>query len=191
MSQATWNSQLDDLQTSQRSKYQEFILELYAIYKRWQLNPPNKDQIASNGDASGLTALDGKEMVAEAMRTIGTRQSNVNGTPSDRTQQSPNISNNKDSPAAPSTSPPSLTGPSDAGEPTPQSPPETAPDASAANIPQEPVVTEEPPPPPPPKKEDIELEQMVKSIMEMGFDADQAKGALFIHNRNMVRMQSI
>ncbi|KAK5821661.1 hypothetical protein F5H01DRAFT_274690 [Linnemannia elongata] len=127
VSQATWNSQLDDLQSMQRSKYQEFILELYAIYKRKQLHPPHKD--TPNGNANGLAVLDGKEMVAEAMRTIGARQSNVDGTPSYRAQQSPNSSsNNKDLPA---------------------------------------------------------LEQMIKSILEMGFDVEQAKGALLISNRDM------
>lgn len=184
VSQATWNSQLDDLQSMQRSKYQEFILELYAIYKRQQLHPPHKD--TPNRHANGLTALDGKEMVAEAMRTIGSRQSNVDRTPSGRAQQSPKrSSNNKDLPAVPPTaeSQPDTPG---AEEEAPQSPPETAPETPATDAPQEPVAVDSPPPPPP-KSEDPELEQMIKSILEMGFDVEQAKGALLISNRDIVR----
>ncbi|KAF9542604.1 hypothetical protein EC957_001811 [Mortierella hygrophila] len=183
VSLATWNSQLDDLQSMQRSKYQEFILELYAIYKRQQLHLTHKD--TPNGSANGLAALDGKEMVAEAMRTIGARQSNVHGTPSDRARQSPNSSSRyKDLPAVPPTaeSQPDTPG---AEEEAPQPPPETAPDTPATDAPQETVALDSPPPPPPPKSEDPELEQMIKSILEMGFDVEQAKGALLISNRDM------
>lgn len=183
VAQATWNSQLDDLQSMQRSKYQEFILELYAIYKRQQLHPPHKD--IPNGNANGIAALDGKEMVAEAMRTIGARQSNVDRTPSDRAQQSLNSSsNNKDLPAVLPTaeSQPDTPG---AEEEAPQLPPETVPEISATDAPQETIAVDSSPPPPP-KSEDPELEQMIKSILEMGFDIEQAKGALLISNRDMV-----
>jgi hypothetical protein len=185
VSQATWNSQLDDLQSMQRAKYQEFILELYAIYKRQQLNPPHKD--TPNGNVSGLTSLDGKDMVAEAMRTIGSRQSNVGGTPSLRAQQSHNNStDNKDIPPAPSTGAPQ---PNPSGEEEPVLPPptDTVPDTLKAQAPQEVVAVDSPPPSLPSKTEDPELELMIKSILEMGFDVEQAKGALLISNRNMVR----
>ncbi|KAF9299068.1 hypothetical protein BGZ88_001693 [Linnemannia elongata] len=182
VSQATWNSQLDDLQSMQRSKYQEFILELYAIYKRKQLHPPHKD--TPNGNANGLAVLDGKEMVAEAMRTIGARQSNVDGTPSYRAQQSPNSSlNNKDLPAVPPTAESQPNTP-DAEEEVPQPLPELVPETSATDVPEE-IVAVGSLPPPPPKSEDPELEQMIKSILEMGFDVEQAKGALLISNRDM------
>ncbi|KAF9152000.1 hypothetical protein BG015_005938 [Linnemannia schmuckeri] len=182
VSQATWNSQLDDLQSMQRSKYQEFILELYAIYKRQQLNPPHKNTL--NGNADGLAALDGKQMVAEAMRTIGARQSNVEGTPSERAQQSPSSSlNNKDLPAVPSMAS-SQSDSSYAEEEAPQPPPETLSEAAATGTPQETVPVDSPLQPPP-KKEDPELEQMIKAILEMGFDVEQAKGALLISNRDM------
>ncbi|KAK3845411.1 MAG: hypothetical protein J3R72DRAFT_29358 [Linnemannia gamsii] len=178
VSQATWNSQLDDLQSMQRSKYQEFILELYAIYKRRQLNPHHRDM--PNGSANGLP-LDGKEMVAEAMRTIGARQSNVDGTPSDRAQQSPSTSADKDLPPVPSTSslPPE---PTDEEESVPQPPVEPVTETATPDAPQgvDPADS-----PPPPAKEDPELEKMIKSILEMGFDVEQAKGALLISNRNM------
>ncbi|KAG0070447.1 hypothetical protein BGZ89_000690 [Linnemannia elongata] len=182
VSQATWNSQLDDLQSMQRSKYQEFILELYAIYKRKQLHPSHKD--TPNGNANGLAVLDGKEMVAEAMRTIGARQSNVDGTPSYRAQQSPNSSsNNKDLPAVPPMVESQPNTP-DAEEEVPQPLPELVPETSATDVPEE-IVAVGSPPPPPAKSEDPELEQMIKSILEMGFDVEQAKGALLISNRDM------
>ncbi|KAF9341302.1 hypothetical protein BGZ91_009722 [Linnemannia elongata] len=182
VSQATWNSQLDDLQSMQRSKYQEFILELYAIYKRKQLHPPHKD--TPNGNANGLAVLDGKEMVAEAMRTIGARQSNVDGTPSYRAQQSPNSSsNNKDLPVVPPTAESQPNTP-DAEEEVPQPLPEMVSEISATDVPEE-IVAVGSLPPPPPKSEDPELEQMIKSILEMGFDVEQAKGALLISNRDM------
>ncbi|KAF9087830.1 hypothetical protein BGX23_007840 [Mortierella sp. AD031] len=184
VSQATWNSQLDDLQSMQRSKYQEFILELYAIYKRRQLNLHRKDQGVPNGATNGLASLDGKDMVAEAMRTIGARQSNMDRRPTDRVQQPSNNANNKDSLEAPPTSPPQPNT-SESEEPTPQTQLETTPETTAVEAPQEAVAVESSPPLPPPKMDDPELEQMIKSILEMGFDVEQAKGALLISNRNM------
>ncbi|KAG0271837.1 hypothetical protein BGZ95_000304, partial [Linnemannia exigua] len=182
VSQATWNSQLDDLQSMQRSKYQEFILELYAIYKRRQLNPHHRD--IPNRSTNELAPLDGKEMVAEAMRTIGARQSNVDGTPSDRAQKSPNTSADKVLPPVPSISPLSPE-PTGAEESAPQPPVETVPDTATPDAPQEEIPADSTPPPPPPVKEDPELEKMIKAILEMGFDVEQAKGALLISNRNM------
>ncbi|KAG0291645.1 hypothetical protein BGZ96_004997 [Linnemannia gamsii] len=181
VSQATWNSQLDDLQSMQRSKYQEFILELYAIYKRQQLNLSHKD--TPNGK---VTSLDGKEMVAEAMRTIGARQSNVGGTPSQWAQQLHNdTSEHKDLPPVPSTAE-SQPDPSGAEEPAPPPPPaDTVPETSATEAPQETVAVDTPPPSLPSKADDPELELMIKSILEMGFDVEQAKGALLISNRDM------
>ncbi|KAF9134512.1 hypothetical protein BGW39_006777 [Mortierella sp. 14UC] len=182
VSQATWNSQLDDLQSMQRSKYQEFILELYAIYRRRQLYHSHKD--TSNGSANGLAPLDGKEMVAEAMRTIGTRQSNVDGTPSDQSLQLHSTSTSKDLPSIPleSASQPETM---NAEEPITQPPKEPPPEMPTPDMYHGIAPVDSPPPPPPPAKEDPELEKMIKSILEMGFDVEQAKGALLISNRNM------
>lgn len=186
VSQATWNSQLDDLQSMQRSKYQEFILELYAIYKRQQLNLLHKD--TPNGNVNGLTSLDGKEMVAEAMHTIGARQSNVGGIPSQWAQQSHNNSlERKDIPPVPSSAE-SQPDPSGAEEPAPPLPTDTVPETSTTEAPQETGAVDSPPPSLPSKADDPELELMIKSILEMGFDVDQAKGALLISNRDMVRI---
>ncbi|KAF9904699.1 hypothetical protein EC991_002398 [Linnemannia zychae] len=181
VSQATWNSQLDDLQSMQRSKYQEFILELYAIYKRRQLKSSHDD--IPRGNANGLATLDGKEMVAEAMRTIGARQSNVDGTPSDRAQHSHDTPNNKDLPPVPLESLPQLES-TTSEEPTTQPPTEPELETTSPDV-HHSIVPVESPPPPPPVKEDPELEKMIKSILEMGFDVEQAKGALLISNRNM------
>ncbi|KAG0367270.1 hypothetical protein BC939DRAFT_451068 [Gamsiella multidivaricata] len=174
VAQAMWNSQLDDLQSAQRSKYQEFILELYAIYKRRQLQ---LDHGASKDDANGTLLLDGKDMVAEAMRTIGARRSNIEGASTNQDIGNAASENNKNLPA------------------TPPPQPETV--AASSQFPQEPnsagitalnpetAASSEPPPKPPRKEEDVELNRMVQSILEMGFDVEQAKGALLIANRNM------
>ncbi|KAG0056383.1 hypothetical protein BGZ83_005299 [Gryganskiella cystojenkinii] len=165
-------SQLDDLQTFQRSKYQEFILELYAIYKRREINLPGskgKGPAASETTENG--PLDGKDMVAEAMKTIGGRRSNMVGTPPPRVPpKAVEAEADKDLPPAPSASQSELT-----PVPAPAPPPPVV----------QPVAVEEAPPPPPPPKEDVELNNMIKSILEMGFDVEQAKGALLIANRNM------
>ncbi|KAF9918370.1 hypothetical protein FBU30_000235 [Linnemannia zychae] len=187
VSLATWNSQLDDLQSMQRSKYQEFILELYAIYKRHLLRFSNKD--AANRNNGETPSLDGKEMVAEAMRTIGSRLSNVEVTPSDRVDQSSNISSNKDLPSLRPTlslQPDSM----DAQESMLQPSFEIAPEESTVEAPERIEPVRPPSPPAPPKKEDPELEQMIKSISEMGFDVEQAREAIFMSKRNMVRAQS-
>ncbi|CAO3563295.1 unnamed protein product [Mortierella alpina] len=174
VAQATWNSQLDDLQSTQRSKYQEFILELYAIYKRRQFNP-------SSSDSGPVVPLDGKDMVAEAMRTIGARRSNVEETPPVQTHRSSVNHANKSLPEIPQIAPaPAQPAASELG--TTRKPLEFS--TSAVNSAQE-YSNSTPPPPPPPKKDDPELDQMIKSILEMGFDMEQAKGALLIANRNM------
>ncbi|KAF9965422.1 hypothetical protein BGZ70_004886 [Mortierella alpina] len=171
VAQATWNSQLDDLQSTQRSKYQEFILELYAIYKRRQFNP-------SSSDSGPTLPLDGKDMVAEAMLTIGARRSNVEETPV-QTHRTAVNSDNKSLPEIPQITPaPAQPAASELGATS--EPPEAS--TCAVNSVQEHSNST---PPPPPKKDDPELDQMIKSILEMGFDMEQAKGALLIANRNM------
>ncbi|KAG0095487.1 hypothetical protein BGZ93_005827 [Podila epicladia] len=176
--QATWNSQLDDLQSIQRSKYQEFVLELYSICKKRQLKAlsPNRDPSTQSGVDN---MMDGKDMVAEAMRKVGERKSNVEGLPTRKYQAD----------AKPLPPPPN--------EPLQNAPesteasegPETQPQhtSSEEQTPPEPSNPEPSPAPPPkpPRKEDPELEGMIKSILEMGFDMDQARGALTISNRNM------
>ncbi|GJJ72322.1 hypothetical protein EMPS_04679 [Entomortierella parvispora] len=174
VAQATWNSQLDDLQTFQRSKYREFILELYSIYKRQQPSTSRSKGKEPAKSAPENGPLDGKDMVAEALKAVGARRSNIGGT------------------APPKVPPRSHQGEPDTGKDLPQTPVEaqtepTAPSAPTPAAAPAPVVEEVPPPPPPKAqpKEDIELDNMVKSILEMGFDVEQAKGALLISNRNM------
>ncbi|KAF9576433.1 hypothetical protein EC968_008728 [Mortierella alpina] len=178
VAQATWNSQLDDLQAAQRSKYQEFILELYAIYKRRQLNPCPLDSRSTHGVPNSTMQLDGKDMVAEAMRTIGARRSNVEETPTVQEHPTPVNLDSKSLPEIPQVEPPVPLAESEPGS-TPESQESSA---SVVNPVQE---LSNPAPPPPPKKDDPELDQMIKSILEMGFDMEQAKGALMIANRNM------
>jgi len=167
---------LDELQSLQRSKYQEFILELYSIYKR---RPPTlsgtKGKRPAN-DTPNSEPLDGKDMVAEALTTVGVRRSNIRDA------------------APPMVLPRSLKGEPDTGKDLP--PPPVATQAEPAAPPEPmpapvPVVEELPPPLPPkaPPKDDVELDNMVKSILEMGFDVEQATGALLISNRNMVLLQ--
>ncbi|KAG0260500.1 hypothetical protein BG011_001869 [Mortierella polycephala] len=176
VAQATWNSQLDDLQMAQRSKYQEFVLELYTIYKRRRLNSLQTNQVPSNDSANGTLRLDGKDMVAEAMQTIGARRSNVTETPIVQDRQKTIENGNKDLPPMPS----------------PETPPQSQPTEQQT---VEPQMTTQPsvettggapdPPPKPSVQEDVELNKMIQSILEMGFDVEQAKGALLIANRNM------
>lgn len=181
VAQATWNSQLDDLQSAQRSKYQEFVLELYAIYKRRRLQAEHN---AQKDITDGHQLLDGKDMVSEAMRAIGERRSNV-----ERTEGTSHAvghaaaESSRDLPVVPSP-PPSQPPPSEADTPAPQTVQEPAP-RSTASANQEATVAEQPPKPPP-TEEDPELNRMIQSILEMGFDVEQAKGALLIANRNMV-----
>ncbi|KAG0207610.1 hypothetical protein BGX28_001201 [Mortierella sp. GBA30] len=192
VAQATWNSQLDDLQAAQRSKYQEFILELYAIYKRCQLNlSSTADSGSVGGGANGATRLDGKEMVAEAMRTIGARRSNVDEPLPPKDSQvsvAPDHNNNKDLPDVPAATSTSSQV-SIAGAELDNSQETSEFNASASSSPAVADSTLEQdapsPPPKPPRKDDAELNQMIQSILEMGFDVEQAKGALLIANRNM------
>ena len=181
VAQATWNSQLDDLQSAQRSKYQEFILELYTIYKRRKLQVNHG---AQNDDVNGSLLLDGKDMVAEVMRTIGTRLSNVDGTNTDGSARAASLQTSKDLPAIPPPQPPSAQQSETEAAVSPASSQEPAAEAARDNTNQE---ISGPPPMPPRKDEDPELSQMIKSILEMGFDIEQAKGALVITNRDMVR----
>ncbi|KAG9327109.1 hypothetical protein KVV02_008739 [Mortierella alpina] len=179
VAQATWNSQLDDLQAAQRSKYQEFILELYAIYKRCQLSPSLSDSRTTQGLSNSTAQLDGKEMVAEVMRTIGARRSNVEETPSVQEHWAPATLDNNSLPEIPQVTPAPVQSPvSESG--STQEALESS--TTMVNSVQE---HSNPTPPPPPKKDDPELDQMIKSILEMGFDMEQAKGALLIANRNM------
>ncbi|KAG0030780.1 hypothetical protein BGZ81_002192 [Podila clonocystis] len=176
--QATWNSQLDDLQSIQRSKYQEFVLELYSISKKRQLKvqSPNPD---SNSQRDVDNSMDGKDMVAEAMRNIGERKSNVEGLPTRKSQI--DAKPFPPPPSEPLQDAPKSTEASDVPETHTQHTSleeQTPPQASNP----EPSPT---PPPKPPRKEDPELDGMIKSILEMGFDMDQARGALTIANRNM------
>ncbi|KAK3810765.1 MAG: hypothetical protein J3Q66DRAFT_443072 [Benniella sp.] len=171
VAQATWNSQLDDLQAVQRSKYQEFVLELYAIYKRRRLQAEinaQKDVVNSS------ELLDGKDMVSEVMRTITERRSNVDKTDETNptTGQGPVVPSPLPSHSQLSESDVHIL-PS-AQEPTPQS-------VAAAN-------QETANPDIPPKsltEEDAELNRKIQPILEMGFDVEQAKGALLIANGNM------
>ncbi|KAG0309716.1 hypothetical protein BGZ99_000798, partial [Dissophora globulifera] len=191
VAQATWNSQVDDLQSAQRLKYQEFILELYTLYKRRQLQV---DHGVQSGDTSNGTALpDGKYMVAEAMRTIGARRSNTDSMPPPEQRSpsgQPSDENNLGS-TQPTQQPPSSQSPkaedvasqSSSQEQTEQSPADTA--TVAAVVIQEPPPTAGPPPKPPRREEqDVELNKLMKPILEMGFNVEQAKGALIIANRN-------
>ncbi|KAF9195245.1 hypothetical protein BGZ50_004883 [Haplosporangium sp. Z 11] len=178
VAQATWNSQLDDLQIAQRSKYQEFVLELYAIYKRRQLNSLQTNQASSNDSANGTLRLDGKDMVAEAMQTIGARRSNVTEAPIVQDHQKTIEHGNKDLPPLP----------------PPETPPQSQPteqqtiEPQKASQPTAETTGGAPDPPPKPSvQEDVELNKMIQSILEMGFDVEQAKGALLIANRNMVK----
>ncbi|KAI8599485.1 hypothetical protein EDD21DRAFT_159155 [Dissophora ornata] len=179
VAQATWNSQLDDLQSAQRSKYQEFILELYTIYKRRKLQV---DHGAQKDDANGSVLLDGKDMVAEAMRTIGTRRSNVDGTHTDGSTRTASPQTNKDLPTTPPSQPPNAQRSETEAAVSLASSQEPAIETARNNADQE---VSGPPPKPPRKEEDPELNRMIKSILEMGFDIEQAKGALAIANRDM------
>ncbi|KAF9359535.1 hypothetical protein BGX26_012083 [Mortierella sp. AD094] len=177
VAQATWNSQLDDLQSAQRSKYQEFILELHKIYKRRQLHAK---QPAQNGSSSDNVPLDGKDMVSEAMRTVGARRLNIDSSLGGQESRNITDNSNKDLPPAPQ---PPQTQPQVTETLSPQISQELSTEA-AVNANQE---MAPPPPPKPPRKkeEDVELNGMIQSILEMGFDVEQAKGALLISNRNM------
>lgn len=182
--QATWNSQLDDLQSIQRSKYQEFVLELYSICKKRQLKAqsPNPD---SNSQSGPDNTMDGKDMVAEAMKKIGERKSNVEGLPTRKLQI--DAKPLPPPPNEPSQDTSESTQASDVPETQSQHTPleeQTLPQPSNP----EPSLT---PPPKPPRKEDPELDAMIKSILEMGFDMDQARGALTISNRNMVSKHQV
>ncbi|KAF9402491.1 hypothetical protein BGX21_009934 [Mortierella sp. AD011] len=176
VAQATWNSQLDDLQSAQRSKYQEFILELYKIYKRRQLYAK---QPAQNGSSSGNVPLDGKDMVSEAMRTVGARKLNIDAAVGGRESRNIAGNSNKDLPPAqpPQTQP----------QITETQPPQISQEQSteAAVNANQGVAPLPPPKPPRKKEEDVELKGMIQSILEMGFDVEQAKGALLIANRDM------
>ncbi|KAI1312243.1 hypothetical protein EDD11_003043 [Mortierella claussenii] len=178
VSQATWNSQLDDLQKAQRSKYQEFVLELYDIYKRRQLQA---DHGAQTGDTSGALLRDGKDMVAEATRNVDARQLNTERAPPEQQPTASVEISGNDLPAIPQIPPvhPPLSG---AEVPTAQLS-QVQPAAIIEPASQLLAATETPPNPP--SKEDPELDRMIKSILEMGFDVEQAKGALLISNRNM------
>lgn len=175
VAQATWNSQLDELQSFQRSKYQEFILELYSVYKRRQPTTSGAKGKGPANDTSTDGPLDGKDMVAEALKTVGVRRSNVTDA------------------APPKELSRSRQGEWDTAKDLPPAPvaAQAKPAAPSAPAPAPAPVEELPPPPPPkaPPKEDVELNNMVKSILEMGFDVEQAKGALLISNRNMVQPQ--
>ncbi|KAF8982315.1 hypothetical protein BGZ46_001484 [Entomortierella lignicola] len=177
VAQATWNSQLDDLQSAQRSKYQEFILELYRIYKQRQLQAT---QSAQSGDTNDNVLLDGKEMVAMVMRTVGARQLNIG--PSLDRRVSGNIvdSSNNDASSAPQLPQAQILV-------TDTTSPEISQGQSAEVYSTQNQETADTPPPLPPKKqeEDVELNGMIQSILEMGFDVEQAKGALIIANRDM------
>ncbi|KAI9231761.1 MAG: hypothetical protein BYD32DRAFT_466849 [Podila humilis] len=181
--QATWNSQLDDLQSIQRSKYQEFVLELYSICKKRQLKAsqsPNPNTADTNSQSGVDNPMDGKDMVAEAMRNIGERKSNVEGVPTRKSQT--DTKPLPPPPKEPSQDAPESTEAKGAPETQLQHaiPEEQTAPTQLSN--PEPSLT---PPPKPPRKEDPELDGMIKSILEMGFDMDQARGALTITNRNM------
>lgn len=186
--QATWNSQLDDLQSIQRSKYQEFVLELYSICKKRQLKAsqsPNPNTADTNSQSGVDSTMDGKDMVAEAMRNIGERKSNVEGLPTRKPQM--DAKPLPPPPNGPSQDAPESTEAAGAPETQPQhaSPEEQTAPTQPSNPEASPI-----PPPKPPRKEDPELDGMIKSILEMGFDMDQARGALTITNRNMVSKQN-
>lgn len=167
VAQATWNSQLDDLQSTQRSKYKEFVLELYTIYKRRRLQAENN---AQKDIANSDQLLDGKDMVSEAVRAIGERRSNVKGVEeTNRSARNDADEVERDLPAQPS----------DVTTPVPPSIQDPV-SQPIANTNQEAEVSEQPK-----AEEDPELNRMIQSILEMGFDVEQAKGALLIANRDM------
>lgn len=179
VAQATWNSQLDDLQAAQRSKYQEFVLELYAIYKRRRLQA----EINAQKDIVNSTQLlDGKDMVSEAMRTIAEQRSSVEWAERSNLTSGQEASESSRNLPAVSTPPLSRSQPEvdvhtlpSVQEPTPQS-------VATAN--QETANSDTPPKPL--TEEDAELNRKIQPILEMGFDVEQAKGALLIANGNMV-----
>ncbi|KAG0352870.1 hypothetical protein BG005_007738 [Podila minutissima] len=176
--QATWNSQLDDLQSIQRSKYQEFVLELYSICKKRQLKAqsPNPDPNSQSGVDN---TMDGQDMIAEAMRKVGERKSNVEGLPTRKSQ-----TDAKPLPPPPDEPSQDASGSTEGSEGHETQHQHTSPEEQAPPQPSNPEPSPAPPPKPP-RKEDPELDGMINSILEMGFDMDQARGALTISNRNM------
>ncbi|KAF9917156.1 hypothetical protein BX616_001797 [Lobosporangium transversale] len=178
VSQATWNSQLDDLQSAQRTKYQEFILELFEIYKRQHLYANHS---AQTGGASDGVLLNGKDMVEEAMRTIGARISNVESTLPDQQTKTFTDGERQESSIVPQphatasqTSQLGTMSQSLLDQPV-EATIGTSPIAQVTDTPIECTKNEVNP----------ELQRMIKSILEMGFDEEQAKGALLIANRDM------
>ncbi|KAF9114987.1 hypothetical protein BGX27_009315 [Mortierella sp. AM989] len=179
VAQATWNSQLDDLQSAQRSKYQEFILELHNIYKRLQLHA---SQVGQNGTSNNNLQLDGKAMVAEAMRTVGARQSNIDGSLGGQESRNNAVNSSK----VPDSISQSLQTQPQVAETTASQILQQQTTEVVASADQESAAPPSTPLKPSRKKEeDVELNGMIQSILEMGFDVEQAKGALLIANRNM------
>ncbi|KAF9418172.1 hypothetical protein BGZ94_009774 [Podila epigama] len=181
--EATWNSQLDDLQSMQRTKYQEFILELYSIYKKRQLviSQPRTDDHNNSGDET-IPAMNGKDMVAEAMLKVGERNSNVRGLHPSNVPAQVNL-DSKPLPLKPTEESTDI---SSTGASDDHSQSLTVGEAITTHSPSPEVPSMTPTPPPKPMPhEDEALKGMIRSIMEMGFDAEQARGALTISNRNM------
>ncbi|KAG0333953.1 hypothetical protein BG004_000620 [Podila humilis] len=136
----------------------------------------------SQNDTSNT--LDGKEMVAEAMKNVGDRKSNVEGLPRKCTPIAPmSLSTDNDIPQeVPAGTAEHAVIESETQPRQVPSEVQVAPAQSVnpMNEAQAPIT-----PPKPPKKEDPELESMIQSICEMGFTVEQARGALTISNRDM------
>ncbi|KAF9977473.1 hypothetical protein BGZ73_005860 [Actinomortierella ambigua] len=188
VAQVTWNSRLEDVQTMQRQKYHEFILELYDIYKKQQqLQQQQRPKEASTIGATATTSAEvsatqesnkhmtGLEMVSLAMKTIeerkaieaGKRQTadGGSGESGNSSAGSADAGNNAGAESSPSTSAPQ-------------------PNSSQQAPVTESTVTSSTPEPQP-SKEDLELKNMAASLQEMGFTQEQAEGALIISNRNL------
>ncbi|CAG8528953.1 10608_t:CDS:2 [Acaulospora colombiana] len=59
LNQATWQSQLEEIQRKQKCEYCNLVLKLYEAHQRWM--------VESSVDPSGLYKLDGKDIVSEVI----------------------------------------------------------------------------------------------------------------------------
>ncbi|KAF9437009.1 hypothetical protein BGZ76_002279 [Entomortierella beljakovae] len=141
----------------------------------------NANQTGQRDERSANPQLDGKEMVAEAMNKIGARRSNIDDILGNKDTGIPSENTSKDLPALPQTAQSRLPV-VEVEEPQPSQ--EQAIESVTSPTLEE---TAPAPPPKPPRKpeEDPELKAMIKSITEMGFTIEQARGALIISNRNL------
>ncbi|CAG8491868.1 14399_t:CDS:10 [Acaulospora morrowiae] len=64
LSQATWQSQLEELQRRQKREYCNFVLKLYEAHQQWM------SEQTAGVDSAGLYKLDGKEIVSKVINEM-------------------------------------------------------------------------------------------------------------------------